>query len=80
MITEGDTIYIAVIEHKHGTNLYASEDQEKVLAAVEEYCKEWWEHEEVPGEPDADIVSRYFAHVADRSAGENYYIEETVLL
>ena len=59
-----------------GTNLYASEDQEKVLAAVEEYCKEWWGHEEVPGEPDADVVSRYFAHVES----ENYYIEETVML
>ena len=76
MITEGDTIYIAVIEHKHGTNLYASEDQETVLSAVEEYCKEWWEHEGVPGKPDADIVSRYFTHVEH----ENYYIDETVLL
>jgi hypothetical protein len=76
MIGKGETLYIAVVEHKHGTDFYASGDQEKVLAAVEEYCKWWWEREGVPGEPDADIVSRYFNHVEH----ESYCIDETELL
>lgn len=58
-------VFIGVIEHRHGRNTYASLDREKVMDAIQRYCLEWWGDEKVPGEPDTDIVSRYFAHVEE---------------
>ena len=35
-------IYTAVIDHKHGTNTYASVTEEGIRKEVADYCREWW--------------------------------------
>ena len=60
-------IVIAVITHKHGTNVYASKTIENVKKQVVEYCKEWWDDEvgdqeedfPIPEKAD-DIINEYF--------------------
>lgn len=59
-------IHVAIITHRHGTNLYADRTEEGLRAQVAKYCREWWDEvdEPVPVAPDGlgddDVVARYF--------------------
>jgi hypothetical protein len=65
-------IWIAVVEHRHGQNVYAARTKGKLLDQIYAYVKQWWESEipdeELPADlPKKDAVDRYFEHVAHES-------------
>lgn len=57
-------LYTAIVEHKHGTNTYASLSEEGIRKEVADYCRDWWTDfenlpEEVP-ENDQEVIDLYF--------------------
>lgn len=58
-------VWIAVVEHRHGQNVYAARTKRKLLDQLYAYVKQWWESE-IPNEelpPNAslqDAIDRYF--------------------
>ena len=42
-------IWIAVVEHRHGQNVYAAKTKKKLVDQLYEYVKQWWESE-IPDE------------------------------
>ena len=61
-------IWIAVVEHRHGQNVYAAKTKRKLLDQLYAYVKQWWESE-IPDEElsaglsKKEAVDRYFEHV-----------------
>ena len=61
-------IWIAVVEHRHGQNVYAAKTKRKLLDQLYAYVKQWWESE-IPDEElsaglsKKDAVDRYFEYV-----------------
>lgn len=61
-------IWIAVVGHRHGQNVYAARTKAKLVDQLYAYVKQWWESEipdeELPaGLPKKEVVDRYFEHV-----------------
>ena len=61
-------IWIAVVEHRHGQNVYAAKTKRKLLDQLYAYVKQWWESE-IPDEElskntsKREAVDRYFEQV-----------------
>ena len=56
-------IYIATIEHKHGTNTYAARSESGLFEAIDEYVREWWDDEmadEIMPNNLQDRIDAYF--------------------
>jgi hypothetical protein len=74
-------IWIAAIDHKHGTNLYASETEAGLYQQLAEYCRDYWD-QDGPNEPipsdDREIIKTYFDHQAEH--GSEWHIVEKVEL
>jgi hypothetical protein len=61
-------IWIAVIEHRHGQNVYAARTKRNLVDQLYAYVKQWWESEirdeELPANVSKkDTVDRYFESV-----------------
>lgn len=61
-------IWIAVVEHRHGQNVYAAKTKKKLMEQLYDYVKQWWESEipdeELPTKASRrEIVDRYFERV-----------------
>ena len=61
-------IWIAVVEHRHGQNVYAARTKKKLVDQLYDYVKQWWESEipdeELPADlPKQQAVERYFEQV-----------------
>ena len=65
-------IWIAVIEHRHGQNVYAARTKKKLMDQLYAYVKQWWESE-IPNEellkklPHKAAVEQYFERVGHES-------------
>lgn len=72
------TIFVGVIEHHHGINIYADETREGLTAQVHQYIRENWEDEitsrdSIPEEPPleqcpenaGEAIKAYFETYAD---------------
>lgn len=76
-------VYIAVISHKHGQNVYVGGTPESRLAQVAAYCREWWQNDG-PKEPmpdnDEALVDEYFEWSAEIGGSEcvDNYDEEVI--
>ena len=62
-------VWIAVVEHRHGQNVYAARTKKALVRQLYEYVEEWWASEipdeELPADqPKQDVVDRYFEHVS----------------
>ena len=62
-------IWIAVVEHRHGLNVYAARTKRKLVDQLYAYVKQWWESEipdeELPAKASRrEIVDRYFERVS----------------
>lgn len=62
-------IWIAVVEHRHGQNVYAAKTKNKLVDQLYDYVKQWWESEipdeELPANvPRKQVVDDYFEHVS----------------
>jgi hypothetical protein len=57
-------VHVAVIEHRHGTNLHVALDAKALDAQVAAYCREWWREIGDNRDPhslsDRDIIETYF--------------------
>ena len=61
-------VWIAVIEHRHGQNVYAAKTKKALVGQLYEYVVEWWAREIPDEELPADLskqaaVDRYFERV-----------------
>ena len=61
-------IWLAVVEHRHGQNVYADRTKRGLLDQLYEYVQEWWESE-IPNEdmptdlPRKEVIDQYFSKV-----------------
>ncbi len=57
-------VHVAVIEHRHGTNLHVALDANGLDAQVAAYCREWWREIGDDRDPHSlsnrDIIETYF--------------------
>jgi hypothetical protein len=58
-------LHTAIIEHKHGTNTYASLTEEGIRKEVADYCREWWSDfdglaDVKVSEDDQEVIDLYF--------------------
>lgn len=61
-------IHSALIEHKHGTNLYLASSKEGLDAKIFDYVNEWWKQEfgeEAMPENKDTTCARYFQKMGD---------------
>jgi len=69
-------VWVATIDHSHGTNYYVGETEADVVQEVfEDYVKDYWEHEGIPGEIPEDpreALDVYFSEMADKCGGEEH--------
>jgi hypothetical protein len=75
-------IWVGILEHKHGTNAYASTTIEGLEKQLYNYVAFWWELEIDEPLPDKDVPKRvvidyYFNHLEGR---ESYVIHNVGLL
>ncbi len=73
-------MFVAIIEHKHGHNVYVHTSEFGAIRAVADYCREWYESEvgispaeyiEVDEPTDQQVIDTYFECVET----ESYFIE-----
>ena len=61
-------IWIAVVSHRHGQNVYAARTRQKLIDELYDYVRQWWESE-IPDEKlpkrlsKKAVVDRYFERV-----------------
>lgn len=76
-------VYVLVIEHRHGDNLYVCRTWRSARTRLDEYVREWWDHEmpdrTMPRKQEQRIL-QYFAEMSDRLGKEFYTISESELL
>jgi len=69
-------VFILIIEHRHGTDVWAHSTREKAEESLEKYVMGWWEEEmdsEMPTEMQMwDKITEYF----DKVENENWRITE----
>ena len=58
-------IWIAVVEHRHGQNVYAARTKGKLLDELYDYVKQWWDSEI----PDEELPKR----LSKRAAVDFYF-------
>ena len=61
-------VWVAVVEHRHGQNVYAAKTKKALVGQLYEYVEEWWASEipdeELPAHlPQQVVVDRYFESV-----------------
>ncbi len=74
----GETVWVLVIEHRHGFNHYVNRTKEGMLEELANYAIEWWDELEIPEEmplTQQDIINTYF----DDHDSEWYTYEEVVV-
>ena len=81
-------VYVAIIEHKHGQNIYVCKSYELALREMANYCWLYWEElnlDGTEGNPkdmsDEEAVATYFDfYMEHRGGAETYSIEQTKLI
>jgi len=60
-------IWVASVDHKHGTDFYAATTQPGVWAELAAYCAQWW----IKDGPDRPVAE--LAHMSDQESVEAYF-------
>ena len=79
-----NTVFVTVVNHRHGTDIWVNKTNKGALRALYKYVQEWWEDSGVPGKCPEETSNRgrqmaietYFSKVADNSVSEWYEMEE----
>lgn len=76
-VTIPQTVWVLLINHRHGTNVAVYENQEGALEGLREYCAEEWddEHRGEEHPSDGELIEAYFQDI-----DESYSIEECDVL
>lgn len=72
------TVWVLVIEHRHGFNHYVNRTKEGMLEELTNYCVEWWDEYGDPSKmplTSDEIISAYF----DDHDQEWYTYEEVIV-
>lgn len=74
------SVFVGVVEHRYGTNFYASKTWAGLRRQVAEYCREYWSAVrntvgKIPPEDDPLCIELYFEAHKD----ESFLCEETQL-
>jgi hypothetical protein len=71
-MSEGQTVYVLIIEHRHGTNVDVFASRQGALTALVGFVDDWWARE-MPGKVipsnDGDAISQYFEAVESEFYG-----------
>jgi hypothetical protein len=84
-MTAPQTVWVAAVDHKHGTTLYAAASEAGLCTQLAAYCLQWWEQEmplDAPdpiGMTDREIVSFYFEYFSE-SGGDEWHIAREIPL
>jgi hypothetical protein len=58
------SVFILVVEHHYGVDIWAHSTKEKAEASLEKYAMSWWDHEIDTDEPPPagreNVIKRYF--------------------
>lgn len=77
----GNSIWFAVIHHKHGVDVRVTATKKGLFEQLYKYVAEWWAHEmgddQIPEDRGA-AVERYFERAGE--SGTEYYESGTVKL
>jgi len=68
LLPESMSIWVAVVEHRHGQNVYVARTEYGVLDQLYDYVQEWWDSEipdeEMPTDlPKKEVIDQYFSKV-----------------
>ncbi len=72
------TVWVLVIEHRHGFNHYVNKTKEGMLEELANYAVEWWDELDIPEEmplTQQEIINTYF----DDHDSEWYTYDEVVV-
>jgi len=73
-------VYVLLINHSHGSDMFACETASVALSNLFSYVSEWWESEfpddGMPGAPD-EAINEYFERLEMR---ESYEIAELEIM
>lgn len=72
------TVWVLVIEHRHGFNHYVNKTKDGMLDTLADYCREWWNELDEPIEMPLtrdDIIYTYFDSIYE----EWYTFDECIL-
>lgn len=70
-------VFVGVISHKHGENVYVGWDCATVWQEIQSYVLDEWENEiggQCPEDADA-AVEQYFEKMRDATHSESYHID-----
>lgn len=79
MSTEGEkeVVWVAFIEHRHGSDFWVNRSEEGSIDALYEYVNQWWDGEGLEGDITAfdkrAAIEAYFEHV-----GHEFYSRSAV--
>lgn len=64
-------VWVAVVDHRHGSNVTVADTREAGFAVIHEFVTEWWPtemgpDETIPEDPQ-EAIDAYFEHVDDES-------------
>jgi hypothetical protein len=80
-------IWVAAVDHKTGTTLFAATTEAGIYAQLADYCVQWWQTDGPGGESEVEppaglshreIVTRYFQYQSE--LGEEWHVVEEVPL
>ncbi len=76
-------IWVAAVDHRHGTNLYAAASQDDLDAQLAAFCRQYWHElgddaEAVDGKSDDEAIRYYFDWQAGH--GEEWHVMEDILV
>ena len=77
-------IWVGVVSHRDGRNIYAGATPEDVEQQVAEYCLEYWDVEKYGPTPEAsasddDVITTYFEAEQRMWPDETYDLDEVEL-
>ena len=65
-------IWIAVVEHRHGQNVYAARTKRKLVDQLYAYVKQWWDSEIPDEELPAKVSKREAVDLYFESVGHEW--------
>jgi len=70
----GDTVWVLLLNHKHGTDYSVHDSEKSAMMALADYCREWWDEamerrddERLAPDADNEVIAEYFEVMDDET-------------
>lgn len=73
-----ETVWVLVIEHRHGFNHYVNRTEDGMIETLANYCEEWWDETDIEEAMPIDFAERidmYFSNIY-----EEWYTTDTAFI